>query len=579
MAILDDRRVIMGSGYTYSSINPVEYWLIAVSCILVIINDVYMLTLDMKRSYTYMGCIGTQVLISAFSLVTGAVVTIHPPSLYPAFGMRLVYSLCILWSFGLIITLLPAAISLRAREKMNWVKLWKLNTKDTFLGVVKCPKMSRDFLSIMGLPRNTAILHRQVMSISGHGISRLFRNLLFRRISPVETKGYALARNGFALIAMGILVFRTITALTQAQNKIGIRISSRDCMRPNIPKFQILMQFGSTGSKGSNENIKVEVWEEFNKTVDACNQVVTYNEYPRYSAFSLLLYTCNSSRVNDWEYWSPIYRILARSGDGSDLDLADMPLIWLLDEAKNFNDVFNPKPDPEYTYVSLHPIDASATYSLQNATTATARIHVTLKPEMRYLRDKTVFDAVKSGSASNRYIFNPGGYTWECYFVEDYRSGTILDILGSVGGLFAILQTLHVLLFGRPLFWGLLGTKSINPFGLLGSLGPKSFRRRLHEEYGRESTKDNPDWIRTAAFLRDFVIDFGPLENQLDRDRDPKQVMPVGNRNGTADSRVPLMLICHHDSPSDARERDLDFPLALPASSNSICQESHCSIN
>lgn len=44
-----------------------------------------------------------------------------------------------------------------------------------------------------------------------------------------------------------------------------------------------------------------------------------------------------------------------------------------------------------------------------------------------------------------------------CDFIDDYRSSTVFDVIGSVGGLFALLQAAHILLFGRPLLWGLAG--------------------------------------------------------------------------------------------------------------------------
>ena len=47
--------------------------------------------------------------------------------------------------------------------------------------------------------------------------------------------------------------------------------------------------------------------------------------------------------------------------------------------------------------------------------------------------------------------------TNSCDYIEDYRSTTVFDVIGSVGGLFALLQSLHVLLFGRPMLWGLTG--------------------------------------------------------------------------------------------------------------------------
>lgn len=49
-----------------------------------------------------------------------------------------------------------------------------------------------------------------------------------------------------------------------------------------------------------------------------------------------------------------------------------------------------------------------------------------------------------------------------CQVIEDYRSSSALDVLGSIGGLLALLQGIHVFLFGRPLFWGLLGKHFIH---------------------------------------------------------------------------------------------------------------------
>ncbi|KAH7338273.1 hypothetical protein B0J17DRAFT_417974 [Rhizoctonia solani] len=103
-----------------------------------------------------------------------------------------------------------------------------------------------------------------------------------------------------------------------------------------------------------------------------------------------------------------------------------------------------------------------------------------------------------------------------CDYIEDYRSGTILDVIGSVGGLFALLQAAHLLLFGRPLFWGLTGAKTITPFGLLGGCTSRDFKQRLKEKYHTKSKEDGADTIRIVEFLRDFVIDFGPADLDLE---------------------------------------------------------------
>ncbi|CAE6481554.1 unnamed protein product [Rhizoctonia solani] len=588
-------------GYWITQTALVELCFMAVVWLLVITNDIYMLTIDMNKGYTYIGCIGTQSLISIISLTMNAIGASGTPDL--GYQTQPVNALCLPWSFGLLLLLISTTISLRVRYRANWVVIWKTNTKDAFLSTIKCSQATSGFLSLMGRPRDITILHRRIMSISGHGISKSLSRALFRRVSPVETRGYALARNGFALLAMGILVFRTITVLIWTQNKLSTRISYRGCRNgPHIQNIQVLV-FVSAGSQGSAQNITVEVRKQSDKVIDSCRQEVPYTHSPPLTRFGWLLYTCNSSGADDWGYVNGphIYHIEVRSADESDLNLNDMPRIWLTDKRNDVDDKFNGaispsytipwrltpgyhteaeagwisrgfiassiwrdivlNSDPEYTYLSLYPINELATQPFQNATTATARLHATFKPGLSYLRDKRAFDEFISGDNRFPYFGDDG-----CDFVEDYRSGSVLDILGSIGGLFAILQTIHVLLFGRPLFWGIMGTKLINPFGLVGSFGSNGFERRLHETYGREPTKDNPECIRTAAFLRDFVLDFGPLQSRLDQSQEQisMRAMPVANKTGTVDSTVPLMLVARRDSAIDSKEEsNLDF---LPSS-------------
>ncbi|CUA68858.1 hypothetical protein RSOLAG22IIIB_03724 [Rhizoctonia solani] len=154
--------------------------------------------------------------------------------------------------------------------------------------------------------------------------------------------------------------------------------------------------------------------------------------------------------------------------------------------------------DPTYTTLSLYPILELGTSNYSSRNIASARISTRLKPGLVYFRDRI--------SPPYRTPHNT------CDLIEDYRSGTVFDVLGSVGGLFALLQSINIFLFGRPLFWGLNGAKFISPFGLLGEFSSKNFKRRLGERYHTRSTKDNSVKIRTSAFLRDFVIDFGPAD-------------------------------------------------------------------
>jgi len=50
------------------------------------------------------------------------------------------------------------------------------------------------------------------------------------------------------------------------------------------------------------------------------------------------------------------------------------------------------------------------------------------------------------------------------FVITEYRQHTFTNALSSIGGLLAILQGLHVLFFGRPLFWGLFGLSFIRNY-------------------------------------------------------------------------------------------------------------------
>ncbi|KAG8690911.1 hypothetical protein FRC09_011796, partial [Ceratobasidium sp. 395] len=115
-----------------------------------------------------------------------------------------------------------------------------------------------------------------------------------------------------------------------------------------------------------------------------------------------------------------------------------------------------------------------------------------------------------------------------CVVIEDYRRSSAFDVLGSIGGLLALLQGVHVFLFGRPLFWGMFvmeqviraGAKLLTPFGLVGRFANKGFRRRLQDYYYPPSTSHNtadeepginsPNTILISRFLLDYVLDLGP---------------------------------------------------------------------
>ncbi|KAG9080161.1 hypothetical protein FRC06_007001, partial [Ceratobasidium sp. 370] len=121
-----------------------------------------------------------------------------------------------------------------------------------------------------------------------------------------------------------------------------------------------------------------------------------------------------------------------------------------------------------------------------------------------------------------------------CQMIEDYRKSSAFDILGSIGGLLALLQGLHIFLFGRPLFWGMFGAKLLTPFGIVGQFANGGFRQRLHDYYHTPEAQANPrdddvsSAIRMNRFLLDYILDMGPAAatphpNPREGNVDPEQ--------------------------------------------------------
>ncbi|CAE6409939.1 unnamed protein product [Rhizoctonia solani] len=396
---------------------------------------------------------------------------------------------------------------------------------------------------------------------------------------------YAFVRNTFAVAAIAILIFRTITALLQAQNEIGTRVNSAICgdRASKLHKIGVLMD--RVPSPRQTESIGI--------TLSASWSNIVGRNYELYGTSScnvqwsggrsrqLTLYVCdgawtdrlgNYNEVNDLfhEGWGKMlaYHIgiqaplpVMLGGEVVVSVNKQMPYVWLLNTNElpsNFSQAFVDEvrfyqtpwelllgshieaeaklitrrfikssimkdiilnSEPEYRSLSLYPIAESSVVALNssNGEVATATIRTSLTPGLMSLRRQ---EDVKVDRIDNWDSSGP-----VCDFIEDYRSGTVVDVIGSVGGLFALLQALNVLLFGRPLLWGLTGVKSIAPFGLIGAFSSKGFKQRLREEYHGTSTEDGMDTIKIVKFLRDFVIEFGPADLDLEP-RSPRRPTP-----------------------------------------------------
>ncbi|KAH7338279.1 hypothetical protein B0J17DRAFT_418111 [Rhizoctonia solani] len=201
----------------------------------VVINDVFILTVDFKRTNTYMGCIVAQAGLN-FCFTGLIVLYIGFYNLYSVGGIPIYlagfYTLCLL-----VISLWPVVTF---RSQLSTKRIWSSNTKDAFEGAFSPLDRPRT-LSVFGRPRSTLAIHPivQFLTVFGRNSKRFMRHLLFRRVRPVESRVYAFTRNFFAVVAMGILLFRTITGLLQAQNEVGTRMTSARCEGRVSPAYNI----------------------------------------------------------------------------------------------------------------------------------------------------------------------------------------------------------------------------------------------------------------------------------------------------------------------------------------------------
>ncbi|KAG9107113.1 hypothetical protein FRC07_008688, partial [Ceratobasidium sp. 392] len=406
--------------------------------------------------------------------------------------------------------------------------------------------------------------------------------ILFRRISPVESKRYAFFQNFCALLFIIALIVRAIMALAQAQNQIETRSGAGDCGSiPNMVDLRILVRHQDNFASPAFRN--PQTGQGYDVTVQVSSQRVgqyqcTSESQDATAALDLgnwfQVFNCATENNAYTQFSNSNFTITTRSTNGTSLDAMQLPDIWFANFADTFRDasgldqqgfmssvvpwlvppwqmvggkniegtvglakrrfitssvfrdiVASLKP---YAPFSLHDLhvrkliqpDILATKDVASSAdnlTATATLTPFLVSSLSYLNSPAYILDRKTSSASIPSI---------CAYIDDYRSSTIFDAIGSIGGLLAILQGVHILLFGRPMFWGLTalkqGAKLISPFGIFGRCHSRGFRRRLRERYHRQPTAGQPgdaaEAIRINAFLRDFVIDFGPADTVEEQD-------------------------------------------------------------
>ncbi|KAG8720115.1 hypothetical protein FRC08_001140 [Ceratobasidium sp. 394] len=203
--------------------------------LLISINDILILTLDFKRTDSYVGIGLTQAIISGLSLA--------PPATFMGFAgfsdglssltVQIPNSLHILCTLYLLISLLLS------KREADVHAPWKANAKDVLLG----SSSSQCHPSWLGHARNPPLRKRDVSRFP-HFWTIYVPKILFRRISPVESKRYAFFQNFCALLFMVAILARTAMELAQAQNQIETRNGAGNCYGgfPDIRNFRVLVR-------------------------------------------------------------------------------------------------------------------------------------------------------------------------------------------------------------------------------------------------------------------------------------------------------------------------------------------------
>ncbi|KAG8698189.1 hypothetical protein FRC08_006086 [Ceratobasidium sp. 394] len=511
--------------------------LYSVPFLLMSINDILILTFDFKRTDSHVGTVVTQTIFSVLSLA--------PPATFMGLfnfdrSLSLAAAVHIPNSAHLLCTLYLLISLLLSKREAGAQAPWKTNAKDVLLG----SSSSQCYPSWFGHPRDPPFRRRDVSKFP-HFWTVYVPKILFRRISPVESKRYAFFQNLCALLFIVAIVVRMVMALAQAQNQIETRSGAGSCYGfPQVGDVRVLVRHQATGvggispQTGQGYDVAVQVKATGGRQYQCTPELQSANNR-RENWFQV--FDCWPQNGTSVSLGQVSYNITIRSTNGTSLDVVLLPDIWFANFGDTLQDTSQPDQPgfmgnlapwlvppwqmiggkhiagsidlverkfitssvfrdivanlkPTYKSVSLFTIVARDTTPLTDNLTATALITPSLM------------------SSSQSYLRDPGD-------IQRAKS-TIFDAIGSVGGLLAILQGVHILLFGRPMFWGLTGAKLISPFGIFGGCHSRGFRRRLRERYHRQHLRDQVDdaaeAIRINAFLRDFVIDFGPADVEED---------------------------------------------------------------
>ncbi|KZP24966.1 hypothetical protein FIBSPDRAFT_950668 [Athelia psychrophila] len=87
---------------------------------------------------------------------------------------------------------------------------------------------------------------------------------------------------------------------------------------------------------------------------------------------------------------------------------------------------------------------------------------------------------------------------------------SVVHVLSNLGGLFAFVEAVFALIFGRTIMAIIFGTRAISPFGLLGIVTRNRFKKLIHEQYPR--IQEDIERGGMAAYVSEVAIDAGLMD-------------------------------------------------------------------
>ncbi|KAG8763219.1 hypothetical protein FRC12_008651, partial [Ceratobasidium sp. 428] len=309
-----------------SAVFPVPFFVLS-------INDILILTLDFKRTDSYAGTVLAQTMVSVPSLAL-------PATFIGMYGYDRLESLAVYIpnSVHIICTLYLSISLLLSKRKAGANAPWKSNAKDVLLGV----SSSQTRPSWLGHPRNPPLRRREVSRFP-YFWTVYVPKILFRRVSPVESKQYAFFQNFCALFFVITIIIRAAMVLAQAQNQIETRSGMETCYGggPAVRDLRLLVRHQTTDMSGVNPKIGrgydvgVQITTSWNGQRHQCTSE------PQHAAIWgnwFQVFNCGSQNNSHVFFSEVTYNITIRSTNGTSLHVVRLPDVWFANFADTFRD-------------------------------------------------------------------------------------------------------------------------------------------------------------------------------------------------------------------------------------------------